>query len=150
MEKSLIPIEDLLTEVKLTIEELIVRKNASIETDLQVPKVFCAKKELRSVLYNLVSNAVKYSSPDRQPKVIVSTYSQGNCTVISVKDNGLGIPRDKLESVFAKFERVHTHEEGTGIGMFTVKRIVENMGGRIDLISILGAGSEFLVFIPNK
>jgi len=43
---------------------------------------------------------------------------------------------------------VHTHEEGTGIGMFTVKRIVENMGGRINLISTLGAGSEFLVFIP--
>lgn len=73
---------------------------------------------------------------------------------ISVKDNGIGIPKDKQNRVFERFGQVKnkmkTESEGSGIGLFLVKHLVELNGGKIDLNSELGKGSEFIITLPNK
>lgn len=73
---------------------------------------------------------------------------------ISVKDNGIGIPKDKQKRVFERFGQVKnkmkTESEGSGIGLFLVKHLVELNGGKIDLNSELGKGSEFIITLPNK
>lgn len=142
--------EDLLNDVKLNINDLITKFNAIFEVDFTaVPEMVFSRKNLRSIIYNLVSNAIKYSSPDRQPIIQLSTYQEGNYTVLCVKDNGLGLRNEDKAKVFGMFKRLHSHVEGTGVGLAIVKRIVENCDGKIDFDSELGKGSEFKVYLRS-
>lgn len=101
---------------------------------------------VRSVVYNLLSNALKYHHPDRLPHVQVSCQQQPEYTVLSVQDNGLGLNAAQQAELFAPFRRFHDHIAGTGIGLYVVKRIVENAGGRVQVHSTLGVGTLFRVF----
>ena len=150
-DKDKISFQDLLGEVKLTVREMIENYSAEINSDFsKAPEISFSRKSLRSILYNLISNAVKYSSPDRKPVVNISTSSQGGYLVLSVQDNGLGLKKEDQEKVFTMFKRLHTHVEGSGVGMAIVKRITENSGGRIELESELGKGSVFRIFLKAE
>ena len=113
------------------------------------PPVHFAAKNLRSVVFNLLSNAVKYRSPARTPHVDVRTHVRAGHTVLEVHDNGLGLAPAQLARLFGMFERFHDHVDGTGIGLYMVKRMVENAGGRIEVHSQLGAGTTFFVHLPH-
>ncbi len=142
---------EILEEVKLNIKDLIQKYDATVVDDFtNAPDVVFPKKNLRSVIYNLLSNAIKYSAPDRKPQIKFQTYIQGAYTVLSVQDNGLGLRMEDQEKVFKMFTRLHTHVEGTGVGMAIVKRIVENLDGKIELESELGKGSEFKLYFKNE
>jgi signal transduction histidine kinase len=114
-----------------------------------LPPVQFAEKNLRSIVYNLLSNAVKYRHPDRTPHVDVRAHVRPGHTVLEVHDNGLGLDPAHLPRLFTMFQRFHDHVEGTGIGLYMVKRMVENAGGRIEVHSQLGAGTSFFVFLPH-
>jgi signal transduction histidine kinase len=83
---------------------------------------------------------------------MVSIYDGGDYITISVKDNGIGIPQDKLETIFDRFkqaEKLHSKEhEGSGIGLSLVKSLVELHGGTIRAESTLFEGSEFIIKLP--
>ncbi|MFT2010710.1 hybrid sensor histidine kinase/response regulator [Pontibacter sp. 13R65] len=139
--------QEILDDVKSHIKRMIQESDAEIEEDfLKVPGVVYSRKNLRSIVYNLVSNAIKYRHPLRQPKIKVSTYQEGAYVVLAVQDNGLGIKTQDHHKVFSMFTRLHDHTEGTGVGMTIVKRIVENSDGKIELESELGQGSLFKVY----
>ena len=107
-------------------------------------------KNLRSVVYNLLSNALKYRHPERAPAVRLSYQAIGDYQVLAVQDNGLGLDLAQgQERLFAMFQRLHTHVEGTGLGLYMVKRMVENAGGRIEVQSQLGKGTTFSVYFPK-
>ena len=108
-----------------------------------------SEKNLRSVVYNLLSNALKYHSPDRPPRVDVRAHVRAGYTVLEVHDNGLGIEPAYQPRLFTMFQRFHTHVEGSGIGLYMVKRMVENAGGRIEVYSQPGAGTTFFVHLPQ-
>ena len=108
-----------------------------------------SEKNLRSVVYNLLSNALKYRSPGRTPHIDVRAHARPDHLVLEVHDNGLGIAEAQLPRLFGMFQRFHDHVEGTGIGLYMVKRMVENAGGRVEVHSQLGAGSTFFVFLPH-
>jgi signal transduction histidine kinase len=149
-DNSKVDLSEMLCEVKLSIKELIDEMGAEIKEDFtRLPIISFSRKNLRSIIYNLVSNAVKYSSPDRKPKIEITSYKVDDCTILAVSDNGLGIREEDKEKVFGMFKRLHTHVEGTGIGMSIVKKIVENNGGKIELTSELGEGSVFKVFLKQ-
>ncbi len=142
--------EELLEDVTLNIQELITKYDAEIKTDFsEAPEMVFSRKNLRSIVYNLVSNAIKYSSPERKPLIEVSTYREGTYTVFRVKDNGLGLKPEDRDKVFDMFKRLHAHVEGTGVGLAIVKRIVENCDGKIECDSQQGKGSEFRVYLKN-
>jgi two-component system, sensor histidine kinase and response regulator len=143
-------IDELIGEIKNDVKELIDHSNAVIKESLEVTHITFSRKNLRSILYNLISNAIKYQSPDRVPEVIVRTYLEDNNIVICVKDNGLGIKKEDIPKVFKMFKRLHDHVEGTGIGMYIVKRMIDNYGGRIEVKSEVGKGSDFFVYFPQK
>jgi signal transduction histidine kinase len=107
-----------------------------------------APKNLRSIVYNLLSNAVKYHAPDRQPQVQVRCYRQHHQVLLEVQDNGLGLSQIQQTQLFGMFRRLHTHVEGSGVGLYMVKRLVENAGGTIAVNSRLGVGSTFTVALP--
>ena len=144
-----INLTEILDEIKFLLKDIIIETKAQIEYNLKVGSIRFSRKNLRSVLYNLLSNALKYRSPERSPKVEISTQDAGEYVEICVQDNGLGIPENRIEQVFAMFKRFHAHVEGTGVGLYIVKRIIDNAGGNIEVKSEVGKGTGFRVYIKK-
>jgi signal transduction histidine kinase len=82
--------------------------------------------------------------------VRISTEDAGDYVALCVKDNGLGISAEQQKKLFTMFKRFHDHVEGSGVGLYIVKRIIENAGGRIEVESTVGKGSEFTVYFPKN
>lgn len=104
----------------------------------------------RSIVTNLVDNAIKYC--DKTPEVVISTFNETNTLVISFKDNGIGIPRKYHRKIFDRFYRVPTgnlHDrKGFGIGLYNVQKFTTLHRGRVRLSSVMGKGSEFILYFP--
>ena len=109
------------------------------------PPVPFAEKNLRSVVYNLLSNAIKYRAPERPLRVRLTCRAVAGEVVLAVQDNGLGLNVADEGRLFAMFQRLHNHVEGSGIGLYMVKKLVENAGGRVAVQSEVGVGSTFTV-----
>jgi signal transduction histidine kinase len=103
---------------------------------------------LRSIVYNLLSNALKYRALDRPSRVHVQATYTGQSVVLAVHDNGLGMSEMQQRQLFGLFQRLHTHVEGTGVGLYITKRLVENAGGTIAVQSQPGVGTTFTVTFP--
>lgn len=117
-----------------------------MQADFEVHQLLFSKKNFRSILYNLLSNAIKYQSPERACVINVHSKLEEPYVVLSVQDNGLGLSERHQQQLFTMFKRFHDHVEGTGIGLYMVKRIVENAGGRMEVNSTEGSGTEFKVY----
>ncbi|HEY3707465.1 MAG TPA: PAS domain S-box protein [Terracidiphilus sp.] len=119
--------------------------------DLDHLRAVAHPQTLVQAVSNLVSNALKFVSPEKTPEVVVSAERIGECVRISVKDNGIGIASEHQEKIFQVFERLHGQEQfpGTGIGLAIVKRGIQRMGGRVGLQSKPGEGSTFWVELPE-
>jgi signal transduction histidine kinase len=144
-----IQFEEIFEDVKATISELIKRSDAKIITEFTLPDgIYFSKKNMRSVLYNLTSNAIKYRSPERPAEIFIKTEVADNHVLLSVKDNGLGLPANSRDKIFKMFKRLHDHVEGTGVGLYIVKRIVDNAGGRIEVESKEGEYAIFNIYFP--
>ena len=105
---------------------------------------------LQQAFQNLVGNAIKYRSPDRQPLVYVGVERQDGYWLFAVSDNGIGIDPEYKENIFGLFKRLHTSDEysGTGIGLAICQRIVDRYHGRIWVESEPGHGSIFRFKLP--
>jgi signal transduction histidine kinase len=103
---------------------------------------------LRSVVYNLLSNAIKYGAPDRRSQVQVRAEQAPHAVVLTVQDNGLGMSEVQQRQLFGLFQRLHTHVEGTGVGLYISKRLIENVGGTITVQSQPNVGTTFTVIFP--
>ncbi|MBO9698651.1 MAG: hybrid sensor histidine kinase/response regulator [Sporocytophaga sp.] len=142
--------KEVIEEIKFSIKELIEEAAAIIITDIQrCDELKLTKSDFRSIIYNLMSNAIKYRSPKRIPEVQVKMYETDEHFVIKVSDNGLGIPEDQQQKLFSIFKRVYSHVEGSGIGLFIVKKAVERYNGYISVESAVDKGTEFKIFF-NK
>jgi signal transduction histidine kinase len=121
-----------------------------LEVDTEAcPVVAMPAKSLRSLLYNLLSNALKYRHPDRPPHVRLSCRTQDGYWCLTVQDNGLGLTAAQQAELFALFRRFHDHVDGSGLGLYTVKKTAENLGGRVEVQSEPGVGSTFRVYVPS-
>lgn len=143
-----INIQELLDDVLFSISDILQQSDASIETALQQQEIRFSSANMRSILHNLLTNAIKYRSPERKPVIKVSCSRVEDTVILEVADNGLGIDPSYQSKIFTMFSRYHTHVEGTGIGLYLVKRIVENKGGTIVLNSEVGKGSTFTITLP--
>jgi len=146
-EEELLNFEHILEDVRLTIAGNIAESSAIINTKINVSEITFSRRKLRSIIYNLVNNAIKFKSSDRKPEIFITTQQEKDFIVISVKDNGIGIDASKQEAIFSKYFRVENAIEGSGIGLYLVKEIVNNAGGKILLESHPGKGSEFKVYL---
>jgi PAS domain S-box-containing protein len=140
----------IIRDVSLDLEPLVQATEAQIEVDVSgASTVLFSEKNLRSLLYNLLSNALKYRDPARPPQVRVHTREEEQHVVLQVQDNGLGLDPASEQKLFGMFQRFHDHVEGSGIGLYMVKKMVENAGGRIAVHSKLGAGTTFVVYFTK-
>jgi two-component system CheB/CheR fusion protein len=128
-EEEEVDVKEIAEEVLINIREMIQKNRAQVVIECShCPRIKFSRKNLKSIIYNLVSNGIKYHHPGRVPVVEVKTRELENEILLSVTDNGLGIPKSKQGKVFSMFKRLHDHVEGTGIGLYIVKRIIENNG----------------------
>jgi len=118
--------------------------------DKKLPKIKVDTKLLRIIFQNLLSNAVKYSP--NKGKITLKIEKLEEFVLIQVTDNGMGIPREQQNKVFSKLFRADNVREsdtqGTGLGLYIIKSILDNTGGSISFESVEKVGTSFSVFIP--
>ncbi|WP_167855464.1 PAS domain-containing sensor histidine kinase [Hymenobacter fodinae] len=145
--ETLVELGAVIRDICLDLVPLVQAAEAELEIDVdQCPTIRFSEKNLRSVLYNLLSNALKYHSPNRPARISISCHKMDDYVLLRVQDNGLGLDVRKSHKLFSMFQRFHDHVEGSGIGLYMVKKILENAGGRIEVESELGTGSTFTAY----
>ncbi|SMB95682.1 PAS/PAC sensor signal transduction histidine kinase [Hymenobacter roseosalivarius DSM 11622] len=116
-----------------------------------VPTLLFVRSNLQSVLYNLLSNALKYAMPGRPPYIRVRTDLVDGVPVLTVADNGLGIDMARHGAeLFQMFRRFHDHVAGSGMGLHLVNRIIQQAGGRLEVESTVGEGTTFRVYFSSQ
>lgn len=116
-----------------------------------LPIVLAPQTLLIQLFQNLISNGIKFQQANSRPIIQIAAVNFDKEVMISIKDNGIGIAKENQEKVFSIFQRLHTQEEyeGSGIGLHTCKKIIDNIGGKIWLQSEMGKGTTFFVTLPN-
>lgn len=144
----------LVEEITLSVIEYSRNKGITIffDTDIEEKIIACDPDQIERIILNLLSNAIKFTPSGGY--IWVNVYNCGDYIKISVKDTGIGIPLDKQEYIFNRFQQVDKsltrQNEGSGIGLSLVKALVEKHDGRITLKSRLGRGSEFIIELPCR
>ena len=132
---------------------LLTRRSVTLvrELDLSIGTVQMDAKLMEVVVQNVVSNAIKYTPAGGT--VRVATRREGPWIVLTVTDSGIGIPREQQAHVFEKLFRadnaMKSDTDGTGLGMYIVKSIMQAIGGEITFVSDEGKGTAFTVRFPN-
>ena len=147
---ELLNFENILEDVRLTLSDNIIAANAKITSEINISEITFSRRKLRTIIYNLINNAIKFKSPERQPEILVTTKKEKDCVIISIKDNGLGIDESKFDVIFSKYYRLENAIEGSGIGLYLVKEIVNNAGGKILVKSQLDKGTEFQIYLKTE
>ncbi len=135
-----------ISEIITSLQEYIADHNANIELDLQQDLVLGMASGITSIFQNLLTNAIKYKAEGRDPEISISSRKVGEKVEVRVSDNGSGIDLNKQsEKLFKMFTRFHAEGEGTGIGLYIVKRTVVKLGGEIQIESQVGEGTTFTI-----
>lgn len=147
IERVEIRFKDMLDKVIQFLEGELIGCGATVTFDFnEAPKIVYARPYMESILQNLMSNAIKYRSPDRPPVIHLSTQFRNDRVELRVKDNGLGIDlnqfRDKL---FGLHKTFHDNKEARGVGLFLTKTQIETMGGQIAVESEVNEGTTFII-----
>lgn len=140
-------LQKLTTEVLVSLREQLTAAGALVELNFEAaPTVQFVRPNLQSVLFNLLSNAIRYASPQRPPRIRVWSESAPGQVALHVQDNGLGIDMERYgPQLFQMFRRFHPHIEGSGMGLYLVQRIVHGHGGQLEVQSRVGEGTTFSI-----
>ena len=145
-------INDLITNVVKNFEIKVKNKGGKLTTEFLDDNDLIKGDEIHitNVMFNLLDNAVKYSK--EAPVIDIKAENKNGWLVISVKDNGIGIPKEHLEQIFERFFRVPTgnvHDvKGFGLGLHYVKKIIESHNGKIKAESVINKGTKFVIYFP--
>ena len=149
-----VDVHQLIKNVLDSFEIRIKEDNIDLKVKLDAEDHFVLgdKEHLQNVFYNLVDNAIKYTTKD--PKIKIKSWNVNGGIMIRVEDNGIGIRKEHQKEIFKNLYRVPTgniHEaRGFGLGLYYVKTVIDHHNGRIGLNSQAGTGSSFNVFLPFK
>lgn len=151
-EGTILPVQlkELMHSVMQDLSEQLRITGGKVSLSEALPSVSGDPVRIYQVFSNLLGNAIKYRSPERVLEVNIRARVLPNDFVqIEVEDNGRGIPEGKIKDIFRPYHRAHSSEiEGSGIGLASVKKIVEKAGGQVSVESVEGKGSTFKVILP--
>lgn len=145
------PIELTSVDLNETVERVTIDLQAAIgESKARIlyprlPTITADRTQMAQLFQNLIGNAIKYRASDVSPTIRIEAFPQGGKQLVSVSDNGIGIPKEYHQKIFGLFQRLHSRDKyaGTGIGLAVCKKIVEAHQGKIWVESQPGAGSTF-------
>ncbi|MBF7090947.1 PAS domain-containing protein [Flavobacterium sp. ALJ2] len=140
--------ENIFNQLSFQIElhKPIIKINLEKVTILNINKAY-----LESILLNLLTNSIKYRSKDRKLKITISANQSEDTTILTFKDNGIGIDLERnRDKVFGLYQRFHNYPDSKGLGLYLVKSQVETMGGTISIDSEVNKGTSFTLIFKNK
>jgi two-component system CheB/CheR fusion protein len=161
---KLTDLNQVVENVKTDLELLINQKKATISAD-PLPVIEAIPVQMNQLFYNLLNNALKFSSPERQSIIrifvsktdgedILNQYVDKTLDYfeITIQDNGIGFEQEYAERIFVMFQQLHTKQMygGTGIGLAICKKIAENHKGQIRAYSQQGEGAVFKIILPQS
>ncbi|HXX58727.1 MAG TPA: ATP-binding protein, partial [Thermodesulfovibrionales bacterium] len=149
IEKSDIDMEALAKNVAEEIKATLGDRNLELEIK-SLPVAWGDPSMMRQVVINLLSNAFKYTRREETARIEIGGTEERAETIYYVKDNGIGFDEDASEKLFSLFKRLHASEEfeGTGIGLFIIKRVIEKHGGRVWAEGRINEGAIFYFSLP--
>ena len=145
-------INKVIKQTAASFEGICTKKHITIRLIFDIPEiyVYADKDKIEQVLYNLSDNAIKFSP--NNSSIYIETYIRGDKVFISVKDNGIGIPKESLSKIWDRFYKTDLSrgkdKKGTGLGLSIVKEIISAHDEHINVISTPGIGSEFSFSLP--
>jgi signal transduction histidine kinase len=152
VEREHIDLNKLISKVLDDLSYMHEMKTIRIEKNIPTNLSFISdENRIMVVLNNILSNAIKYHNIDQEkPWVQICAYEVGGEIIIEIKDNGLGIADESKDKLFNMFYRGTSLKEGSGLGLFIVKEILDKLGGLIQVESTINVGSKFVITIPNN
>lgn len=135
-----------------TFEGICTQKRISFDLILTGEKLYVSAdmSKIQQVIYNLIDNAIKFSHPDST--ITIETTERNDKIFVSVKDTGIGIPKDSIKKIWERFYKTDLSrgkdKKGTGLGLSIVKEIISAHGENINCISTEGVGTEFIFTLP--
>ncbi|HCM75213.1 MAG TPA: hypothetical protein DIS90_02440 [Cytophagales bacterium] len=145
-----IHLHELIDEILLTFKKDIEQRNALIECNIDSKTVYNVKPMLSSILYNLISNALKYSDDSKNPLIQINCSERDGEFLLEVRDNGIGIDLTAYgHDLFKLYKRFHYHIEGKGLGLYLIKLQVEALGGNIEVDSKPSQYTSFVIRLPK-
>ena len=152
-DKESLSLEAVMAEIREENDEIINNSSATIHCDFEeAPEIFFSKTNLKSILTNLLTNSIKYAAENRPPEIHLQTTRTAKYVCLSIRDNGIGIDLDKhRDKLFGMFNRFHNHVEGSGVGLYIVKKLLDENGGQLEIESQVGAGTTIRAyFMPQE
>jgi len=134
------------------LEEQINQKNVTVINDVPADIIVNYNPAyLESILLNFISNAIKYSSPERQPKITLSFFQENEDLILKITDNGIGIDLKRNgDKLFGMYKTFNNNADARGIGLFITKNQIDAMGGKVEVDSELGKGTSFKIYFTNN
>lgn len=154
LNKTQFDIHEIIRSTAASFEGTCKAKKISIELIFasKILNVYADARKIQQVLYNLLDNAIKFSDPDST--ITIETTDRGEKVFVSVKDNGIGIPRKSLNKIWERFYKTDLSrgkdKKGTGLGLSIVKEIIQSHDENINVISTEGVGTEFVFSLSKK
>ncbi|PVY41308.1 PAS domain S-box protein [Pontibacter virosus] len=146
-----IKFEDVFKEIHGSLPTELLDEHIRLDCDFEeAPVIDGVRSYVHSIMHNLITNALKYRSPDRNLHLRLKTFTIPNYICLSVSDNGLGIDLSKeKEKVFGLYKRFHSHGEGRGLGLHLVKTQAELLGGKVEVESQVNVGTTFNIYFRH-
>jgi two-component system, chemotaxis family, CheB/CheR fusion protein len=144
-----ISLDEIIDNIEWSLKDKIELTGAKIIRDLQIREILFSRKNMRSILFNLIANAIKFKS-ELPPIITIDACVDGNYCVLTVTDNGKGISEQGLPKIFDMYGRLHQDIEGSGIGLYLAKKIINAAGGNIIVESESGKGTKFTIYMNQE
>lgn len=149
---DVIDFREALNEVELSLQDQIRFAKATILTDFsQAPGISFSAVNFNSILFNLISNAIKFRHKSRHPVIKLRSWRENNAVCLEVSDNGIGVDVSRHGGkMFQMFRRFHNHVPGSGLGLYIVNRAMQRCSGKVEVRSTPGQGAAFTLFFSEN
>lgn len=149
--KELVSIPLLIQSISSTLENELKDSGSTLELQIEedAKELLTVKSYVESILYNMISNSIKYKSRNAKPQIVVVAKKENDQLALTVSDNGIGIDLNRYkDQLFGLYKRFNTEVEGKGLGLHMIKTQVETLGGSVAVESELGKGTSFVITLP--
>jgi len=149
-----VKLDEVLTDVQKNLNDAIKRSNAKVSVG-ELPAIHANQNFMVQLFQNLIANAIKFQPKDmsieskQNPLIEITSTKKGAYEYVYVKDNGIGISKEKLLTIFEPYKRLNSKYAGTGLGLATCKNIVKQFDGKINVDSEMNVGTTFTLSFPS-
>lgn len=142
-------LNEIVDTIEWSLKDVMLASGAKVIRDFEINDIQFSKKNIRSVLYNMIANSIKFRSIN-SPVITIKSFSKGTSCMLTVADNGSGINEKGIDKIFDIYGKLHKDIEGSGIGLYLAKKIINAAGGNIQVESEVDKGTKFIINLGIK